>query len=292
MAQQLILAVGFGLVTSSVLAVAALGVTLQFGITNYANFAYGAYMTLAGYLAWQMNFRGGLTLWIAVPISAVCMAGFALLVNQLILQPFNRRNPPRVYMLIVTLGIWLMLSNFIPIIWGQDVRYYNIGNQSPLHIGPLLFTPAQLVIVGLGVVIMLAVHLLLTSTKLGKAMRAMSDNSELARVSGINSDRIVAITWMLAGFLVGIAGCVLAIDVSSFDPTLGDNLLFIVFSAVILGGIGQPYGTMLGALIIGMATEISAVFVTSSYKSDVAFLVLIVVIFVRPQGLIPSRGRH
>jgi branched-subunit amino acid ABC-type transport system permease component len=290
--QSLVLAIGFGVVTASVLAIAALGVTLQFGVTNYVNFAYGAYMALAGYVAWQLNHEWGLNIWLAVAITAVFMAVFAVAANRFLLQPFNRRNPPRVYMLILTLGLWLIVLSGILVVWGPDVHSYSVSHQSPLHLGPWLFTPVQLAVVALAVVIMLAVHLLLTRTKLGKAMRAMSDDAALARVSGIDADRMVTITWLLVGFLVGLAGCVLALNISSFEPAFGDDFLFIVFSAVILGGIGQPYGTMLGALIIGIVTEVAAVFITSSYKSDVAFALLIVMLLIRPQGLIPARGRQ
>jgi branched-subunit amino acid ABC-type transport system permease component len=291
MIHSVVLAFGFGLVTASVLAMAALGVTLQFGVTNYVNFAYGAYMALAAYVAWQLN-HAGLSIWLAVAISAVFMAIFALVINRLVLQPFNRRNPPRVYMLILTLGLWLVVSSFIVVVWGPDVHSFSVGGESPLHLGPWLFTPIQLFVIALAVVIMLSVHLLLTRTKLGKAMRAMSDDAALARVSGIDADLMVSITWVLVGVLVGIAGCVLALNIASFEPTLGDDFLFIVFSAVILGGIGQPYGTMLGALIIGVVTEVSAVFITSSYKSDVAFALLIIMLLIRPQGLVPARGRQ
>jgi branched-subunit amino acid ABC-type transport system permease component len=291
MIHSVVLAFGFGLVTASVLAMAALGVTLQFGVTNYVNFAYGSYMALAAYVAWQLN-HAGLSIWLAVVISAVFMAIFALVINRLVLQPFNRRNPPRVYMLILTLGLWLVVSSFIVVVWGPDVHSFAVGGESPLHLGPWLFTPIQLFVIALAVVIMLSVHLLLTRTKLGKAMRAMSDDAALARVSGIDADLMVSITWVLVGVLVGIAGCVLALNIASFEPTLGDDFLFIVFSAVILGGIGQPYGTMLGALIIGVVTEVSAVFITSSYKSDVAFALLIIMLLIRPQGLVPARGRQ
>jgi branched-subunit amino acid ABC-type transport system permease component len=291
MIHSVIVAAGFGLVTASVLSLASLGVTLQFGVTNYVNFAYGAYMALAGYVAWQLNHQG-LSIWFAVAITAVVMAVFAVVINQFVLQPFNRRNPPRVYMLILTLGLWLVVGSLIVVLWGPDVHSYSVGTQSPLHIGPWLFTPAQLFVIGLAGVIMLAIHFLLTRTKLGKAMRAMSDDSALARVSGIDADLMVTITWVLVGVLIGLAGCVLALNIASFEPTFGDDFLFIVFSAVILGGIGQPYGTMLGALIIGIVTEVSAVFITSSYKSDVAFALLIIMLLIRPQGLVPARGRQ
>jgi branched-subunit amino acid ABC-type transport system permease component len=291
MLHQLGLAIGFGLITASVLALAAVGVTLQFGVTNYVNFAYGAYMTLAGYIAWELNSALGLNIWVSIIPTVAAMAAFSVAVNKFVLHPFNRRNPPRVYMLIVTLGLWLFISNLIPAIWGTDPHTLNVGTGAPVHIGFLLLTPQQIAIFFVAVAAMLGVHLLLTRTKLGKAMRAMSDDPGLAGATGIDGDQVITITWVLVGILVGLAGCVLAINVESFDPTYGDGILFVIFAAVILGGIGEPYGTMLGALVIGLATEIAAVVVTSTYKDDVAFALLIVMLLLRPQGLIPSAGR-
>jgi branched-subunit amino acid ABC-type transport system permease component len=292
MAQQLALAVGFGLVTASVLALAAVAVTLQYGVTNYINFATGSYMALGGLIAWTVNVRLNLSIWIAVIVSTIAIAAVAVIINSAVLHPFNRRNPPRVYMLILTLGLWLFLSNLIPAIWGTSIQTLAVANESPLKLGPFLLTPQELIVFVVGAAAMLAVHLLLTQTKLGKAMRAMSDDPALAGVSGINGDLVVTITWALVGSLLGLAGCVLALDLVSFDPGYADAILFVIFSAVIIGGIGQPYGTMLGALIIGLTTEISAVFVSSTYKSDIAFALLIVVLLIRPRGLIPSRGRQ
>jgi branched-subunit amino acid ABC-type transport system permease component len=288
----LVLAFGFGLITASVLALAGVGVTLQFGVTNYINFAYGSYIALSAYVAWELNAVLGLNFWLAVLCSSVLMGVFAVIVNRILLQPFARRNPPRVYLLIVTLGLWLVLGSLILVVWGPVQRQFNVGNQMPLNVGPFLFTPYQLLIILIAVVTLGGVHLLLRRTKLGKAMRAMSDDSALARVSGIDGDFVVNVTWFLTGTLIGLSGCVLALNLSSFLPAFGDDFLFVIFSAVILGGIGQPYGTMLGALIVGLATEMSAAVIQSSYKSDIAFAILIVMLLIRPKGLIPVRGKQ
>lgn len=292
MGHQLLLSVGFGLITASVLALAAVGVTLQFGVTNYVNFAYGSYMALGGFIAWTFNVQLGLAIWLAFLLAAAGLAVFSVIVNQIILHRFNRRNPPRVYMLILTLGLWLFLSNGIVAVWGPQIHTFNVANESPLDIGPFLLTPAQIAVFALALVVMLAVHLVLTRTRLGKAMRAMSDDSALAAASGIDADFIVRVTWVMVGILVGLSGCVLALNLGSFNPAYGDTFLFVIFSAVIVGGIGQVYGAMLGALVIGLATEVSAVFISSTYKSDFAFLVLIAVLLFRPRGLIASRGRQ
>jgi branched-subunit amino acid ABC-type transport system permease component len=288
----LAVSVGFGLITASVIALGAVGATLQFGVTNYVNFAYGAYMTLSGYLTWIWNVHFGLNIWVSMFVSAPLIAGLAVVVNRLLLRPFTRRRLPVIYLLIVTLGLWLIIDNTVLVIFGPDARQFAVSSESPLRIGPFIETPSQLIILGVGICALVALHLLLTRTRLGKAMRAMSDDAALAQVRGIDTERVTDATWLATGFLVGLAGAVLAVNLVSFDPFFGDNYLFLLFAAVILGGIGQPYGTMLGALIIGLATEVSAAVVSSAYKSDIAFLVLIVVLLVRPQGIIPARGRH
>ena len=272
------------------LALAGVAITLQFGVTNYINFAYGSYLMLAAYLAWEFNVHLGLNFWIATLASAVCMGVIAVVINRVLLQPFAKRNLPFAYLLIVTLGLWLILSDVIVLIWGTDTQQFDLGAPSPpLKVGPFLFTPAQLLIMLIAASAMLGVHLLLTRTKLGKAMRAMADDADLAQASGINTDFMVNATWFLTGLLVGIAGCVLALNLSSFEPSAGDQIMFVIFSGVILGGIGQPYGAMLGALIVGVVTEVSAVFLQSGAKADVAYAILILMLLVRPQGVIPAR---
>jgi branched-subunit amino acid ABC-type transport system permease component len=285
-------AIGFGLITASIVALAAVGITLQFGITNYINFAYGSYATLAAFLAWELNTALHLTFWLAVLLSATLIGFFAVLVSRLLLERYARRNPPAVYMLVATLGLWMMLSSALVIVWGPEIRHFDIAADTTLRVGPWLFTSRQLEIMAIAGVALVSVHLMLSRTQLGKQMRAMSDDRALAQVSGINTDLVVSMTWLVSGFLVGLAGCALALLLSGFQVQIGDSFLFVIFAAVILGGIGQPYGAMLGALIVGLATELSASFLNSAYKTDFAFLLLIITLFIRPQGLLASRGRH
>jgi branched-subunit amino acid ABC-type transport system permease component len=143
---------------------------------------------------------------------------------------------------------------------------------------------------GIAVVLMLAVHTLLKATRLGKSMRAMSDNPTLAMTSGIDTKRITTITWFLSGGLAGVAGTVLGISEGNLTPASGELFLFVIFAAVILGGIGSIYGAMAGAVVIGLATEISAAFINPAYKLDIAFVALILTLLIRPSGLIARPG--
>ena len=286
----LALSFGFGLITASVLALAAVGLSLQFGVTNYINFAYGEFLTLGAYLTWTLN-HVGLNIYLSAVIATLLMGAFAVLLNQFLLKPFTKKGVPLLFLLVVTFGLSLFLSNAILAIWGPNFKSLDVARETPHAIGPFLFTTSQLAIIGIALVVMGGIHLLLTRTEIGKAMRAMSDNMDLAQVSGIDTDRITAFTWLLSGCLAGLAGIVLVINITSFLPSLGGEFLFVIFAAVILGGVGSPYGAMLGALVIGLATEMSAVLINSAYKNDVAFALLILTLLLRPTGIIRMAGK-
>jgi branched-subunit amino acid ABC-type transport system permease component len=283
--------IGFGLVTASVLAIAAVGATLQFGVTNYVNFAYGEFMTLGAYVAWFANTQLGINIWVSMAIGGFVVAATALVISRLVLDFFAKRRTTNLFLLIITFGIGLILANLMLAVFGSDFRRFDRPHQTLVGIGPWAFTPDQLGIMLVGLTAMVGIHFLLRRTTLGKSMRAMSDNPLLAEVSGIDTDRVTAWVWVISGFLAGVAGVVLALNAASFEASLGGTFLLVVFAAVILGGIGKPYGAMLGALAIGLTTEIAASILNPAYKNDIAFLVLIVMILVRPQGLLAARGR-
>lgn len=291
MLHTLLLSFGFGLITASILAIASVGLSLQFGITNYINFAYGDLLTFGVYTAFVVNQRLGLNIWIGLVVAVILTAILAWLINLFILRPFTDRGTSPIIMLVVTLGVSLILQNVILAIFSEQFQNYTMSTGNPLSIGPFLFTPLQLGIIALAIVTMLAIHALLRYTRLGKAMRAVSDSPELARVSGINTRRIVNAVWLLAGGLGGLSGVVLAFNVASFTPTVGFGFLFVIFAAVILGGIGSPYGAIAGALVVGIATEVSAAFISSEYKTAIALAILIIALLIRPQGIFASRGR-
>jgi len=285
------LSFGFGLVTTSVLAIAAIGLSLQFGITNYVNFAYGDFMALGAFFAYVLNNQLlHLNIWIALPIAALLMGVFGVVINRVLLGPFARRFKSTHYVLIVTFGLSLVMLNIIYSIWGSDVRFYALPLGTAHHIGPLLLTDNQLIVMGIALALLVAVHTTLKATSLGKSMRAMSDNGTLAMTSGIDTKRITTITWFLSGALAGVAGTVLGISEGNLTPAAGELFLFVIFAAVILGGIGSIYGAMAGAVVVGMSTEISAAFINPAYKLDIAFVALILTLLIRPNGLISRPG--
>ncbi len=286
------LSVGFGFVTASVLAISAVGLSLQFGITNYINFAYGDFMALGAYFTYVLNAEFfHLNIWIALVFGSLLMGILAVLLNQFLLSPFARRFSKSFYVMIVTFGLSLIILNVIYSIWGPNVRNYTMPLEHVLHIGPFLLTRDQLIVMAAAVLMMLGVHLMLKTTRLGKSMRAMSDNTTLAMTSGIDTRRITTVTWFLSGTMAGIAGSVLGIAEGNLTPAAGELFLFVIFAAVIVGGVGSIYGAMAGAVLIGMATEVSAAFIDPAWKLDVAFVILIITLLVRPTGLFSRPGK-
>jgi branched-subunit amino acid ABC-type transport system permease component len=282
--QDILLAVGFGLVTAAIISLSTVALSLQYSVTNIPNFAHGELMTLGAYgaLVAQRSTDN-----IVVQALAAALVGgmFAWAMNYFIIQPFNRRRPKNLVLFILTLATSLILQNAVLIVFGGSNIGYSLPASDAQQIGPFIFTAQDLMIMGSAVGIMIAVHLLLRYTKFGKAQRAISDNRELARVTGINADRIVQLTWLVDGLIAGFAGFALGATVGSLSPTIGNSFLLITFAAAIVGGIGRIYGAMAGALLIGLAMEISALYLPADYKVAVAFLLLILTLLIRPQGL-------
>jgi branched-subunit amino acid ABC-type transport system permease component len=276
---------GFGLVTASVLAIAAVGFTMQFAVTDVLNLAYGAVMIGSAFVAYTVN-QAGASIWIGMLAAAAAGAVGSVLLNRFIYTPFQRRGSAPITLVIVALGMTLIIEFGVQAIVGGTNVSYTMGTGPTLKAGGLVLTTVQLVIIGLSVVIMALVHGVLRYTKLGKAMRATAANRSLARNCGIRTDRVVTATWAMTGALCGIAGTVFGINEGSFGATSEDLFLVVILAAVFLGGPGQAYGAMIGAVLIGLATEISAAYMTPSYKDVVAFVVLLVMLAVRPAGLL------
>jgi len=280
---------GFGLVTAAVLAIAAVGFTMQFAVTDVLNLAYGAVMIASAFVAYALN-QAGVNVWIGLLAAAAAGAVGSVLLNKGIYTPFQRRAGDAarapITMVIVSLGMTLIIEFGLQAIVGGTSVSYTMSQGPTVRADGLVLTTVQLVIIGLSVVVMAAVHGLLRYTKLGKAMRATAANRSLARNCGIRTDRIVTLTWVLTGALCGIAGTVFAMNNGSFGATSADLFLVVILAAVFLGGPGQAYGAMAGAVIIGLATEISAAYITPSYKDVIAFVVLLIVMAVRPGGVL------
>jgi branched-chain amino acid transport system permease protein/neutral amino acid transport system permease protein len=280
-----IASIGFGLVTAAVLAIASVGFTLQFGVTDVLNLAYSAVMILGAFLAYLLNTRG-ISVWLGLLAAMAACSVVSVLLNSVVYTPFQRRGVSPITMVIVSLGMTLIIEFGIEAVAGGVPVSYSVGNGPAFSLGAFSLTAVQLAVIAIAVLVMLGVHALLRYTKLGKAMRATAANRTLARNCGIRTGRVITVTWALTGALCGLAGTVFAIDAGSFQATSTDVFLVLILAAVFLGGPGQPYGAMLGALVIGVATEVSAAFIPADYKYVIAFVALLIMLGVRPTGLL------
>jgi branched-subunit amino acid ABC-type transport system permease component len=277
--------VGFGFVSAAVLALAAVGFTLQFAVTNVLNLAYGGVMIVSAYAAYELN-NAGVEIWIATLAAIAAGALLSVFLNNVVYTPFQRRGSSPIAMVIVSLGMTLILVFGTQALAGATNVSYNMSQGATVSVASIQLTVVQLVIIGLSVVVMLLVHALIRYSKLGKAMRATAANRNLARNCGIRTARVVMLTWLISGALCGLAGATFAMNSGTFGATSTDLFLVLILAAVFLGGPGEPYGAMLGALVIGLATEVSAAVVVSDYKDVVAFVILLAMLALRPSGLL------
>lgn len=283
----LIEAIGFGIAAGAVIALGAVGFTVQFGISNVLNITYGAMMSLAGYIGYAL-LAAGADVWEAMAITAVAIALASVALNRLLLAPLARRGAGFVSVVIVTVAAGIIVQYCIVAIAGPDTYSYGRQSEGTIRGAGLVFTTSQLIIIGVAAVSMLALHLLLTRTQLGRAMRATASNPTVARSCGIRTSRIVDVSWLISGALCGAAGVALAINTATFDFTLGPTFLIYMIAAAVLGGIGQPYGAMLGGMVVGIVSQVAAAYSTPAYQDVYAFLILILMLLIRPRGLLAA----
>lgn len=279
---------GFGLVTAAVLAISAVGFTMQFAVTDVLNLAYSGVMMVGAFVAYWIA-SAGAGMWVGVIAAMVTGSVLSVLLNQGIFSPFQRRGASPIILVIVALGMLLILEFGLQAIVGGSGVSYPMQQSSSLDFLGVQLSPVQLITIAVAVVAMVGVHVLLRYTRLGKAMRATASNRSLARTAGIRTDRVITTTWLISGALCGLGGCIFAINTGTFAATSADLFLVLVLSAVFVGGPGHSYGAMIGAVIIGMATELSAAFITPSYKDVIAFVILLAVLSWRPSGLLAPR---
>lgn len=277
-------ALGFGIASGAVVALGAVGFTVQFGISNVLNITYGAMMSLAAYAGYAL-LQAGLGVWVALALGALVIAAASVGFNRMLLRPLARRGTGFVGVVIVTVAAGIVLQYCIVAVAGPDTMSYGQQAGRTISGAGFVFTTSQLIIIAITVAAMLALHLLLTRTQLGRAMRATSANAVVARSCGIRTDLITDITWLISGALCGAAGVALAINTVSFDFTLGPTFLIYMIAAAVLGGIGQPYGAMIGGLVIGVVSQVAAAYTSPAYQDVYAFGVLILMLLIRPRGL-------
>ncbi|MEO5710659.1 MAG: branched-chain amino acid ABC transporter permease [Nocardioidaceae bacterium] len=296
--QGLQLAVG-GLVFSLLLAMAALGLSMIFGTTGLTNFAHGELITFGALAAYGVDALPGtihvggtnITLAVAIAVAAIASAAFGWLNERTLWGPLRRRGTGLVAMMVVSIGLSIFLRNIYQYLAGAGTHQYSqFSSPRPWHWGPVLVTPKDVFIVIFSVLVLTSVVIALQRTKLGKATRAVADNPALASATGINVDRVISVVWIVGAMLAGLSGVLLGMS-QGFDFQIGFKILLLVFAATVLGGLGTAWGAIVGAMVIGLFVEVSTLFIPAELKFVGALVVLIVVLLIRPQGLLGKAQR-
>jgi branched-subunit amino acid ABC-type transport system permease component len=292
------LAIG-GLVFSALLAMSALGLSMIFGTTGLTNFAHGELVTFGALMAWAIDRLpgqievGGTDITIIVGVFFAFVVGglFGLLNDKALWKPLRDRGTGIIAMMIVSIGLSIFLrSVFQYFAGGNSHNYTQYSSVSPWHIGQVSITSKEIAVFSLAMLVLVAVSVLVQYTRLGKATRAVADNPALAASSGINVQRVIAVVWVVGAALAALSGALLGLT-QGFDFQIGFKLLLLIFAAVVLGGLGTIWGAMVGAFVIGLFVEVSTLWVPAELKYVGALLVLILVLLVRPQGILGRAQR-
>ncbi|MGH8791112.1 MAG: ABC transporter permease subunit [Stackebrandtia sp.] len=277
------------------IALAGLGLSLIFGTAGLTNFAHGELVTFGAMMALMFHVVGvfgfGLPLLAAAPAAVLVGAAFGYALDRGLWAPLRRRGVGLIAMMIISIGLSLLLRNLFQYLMGSERRrYQDFSVQQAWDLGVLSIPPKTLASDGIAVLVLAAVIGALMYTRLGKATRAVSDNPALAEASGINADQIIRMVWALGAGLASLAGVLMAVhEGSKFD--MGFHLLLFVFAAVIVGGLGTAYGPVVGGLLVGVLIQVSTLWIPNEFKYVVALAVLIIVLLIRPQGILGRRER-
>lgn len=280
--------IGAGLSTAAILALSAVAFTLEFAVSRIANFAHGELLTIGAYAAYS-----GQTIFHQSVAGAALLAALAgmvagLVLNAAVIEQFRGRTAITVF--IATLGAGLIIQNVLQIGYGAANVSYTFSQGALHHVGPFLWTTTEIQVICSALVVAVLIYLLLQRTKFGKAVRAVAQDRALAQVSGIPARRIVMQTWGLAGAISGFAGFMLADTIGTFGPTLGFGFLLLTITATVAGGIGRPYATLGGALLVGLAVQLAGTYTNSAYQLAYAFGLLVVLMLFRPNGIFVRRS--
>jgi neutral amino acid transport system permease protein len=273
-----------GLSLGAIYALGAVGLTLVYGILKLVNFAHGDFLTYGAYMAYLVNVTWGAPLVVAIFWAMLMTAILGIVFERLLWGPMRAKRAGLLQLLLAAIGLAFLLRAIVQWFWGTEIRSLDVNTTSSVEIFGLRIGQTELIVVIVGLVVLVAVGLMLRLTLLGKRMRALSDDLELAETAGIDTRRVILWTWVFSGALAGLAG-VMAASVTSLYPEMGFELLLPIFAAVVLGGIGDAFGALAAGVVIGVMTEWSTLIIDARWKTAVGFLVLVIVLVVRPQGI-------
>jgi len=274
-----------GLSLGSIYALAGVGLTLVYGILKLVNFAHGDFLAFGAYMAYIVNVTWGGPLILGILLAIVATAALGIALEKGMFAPMRRKGAGVLQLLLMTLALGFVIRYTIQFIWSTELRQLDVNRSAAVELpGDLRIGRISLIIVIVGIVTLVATGLMLRLTMLGKQMRALSDNIDLAETSGINTSRVILYTWIFAAGLAGLAGVFYGAS-TQLQPEMGFELLLPIFAAVVLGGIGNAFGALTAGLVLGVVIEWSTLFMASGLKFVVGFAILIIVLVIRPEGI-------
>ena len=282
------ISVGLGLATAAILALSAVAFTLEYAVSRVVNLAHGEVLTIGAYAAYvaETTYHQNIYVCALVATLAGTVGGMGL--NFFLIERF--RNLKSLSTLIATLGASLILQNVILIAFGGASVSYQFSQGNLLHVGPFLWTTLTIEVMVAAVAVALMIYVLLQRTRLGKALRAVSQNRELAQVSGIPARRVVMQTWAVAGAVSGFAGFLYGETIGTITPSIGNGFLLLSITAAVGGGLGRPYATLGGAVVLGLVMAVAGTYTSSAYQLVIAFAFLCAMLIIKPNGIF-VRGR-
>jgi len=273
-----------GVIAGNYYALGAVGLTLIFGVLRLVNFAHGEFLTLGAYVMVLFS-SFDLPLVLAAVLGVVAVAVFSVGLELAVWKPVRRRGVGELQLLLFALGLAFFMRNAIAFVAGPEDRQTDADVTTAWHLGEVIVGRTELIVTVLGIIVIVLIAVALKATSLGKQARALSDSIQLAETTGIDTDRIVAITWAVSGGPAGLAGIFYALPAGTVTPNLGYSLILSIFAAVVVGGIGNAYGALAGGMLIGLTQEWATLVIEPSVKVAVGFAMLILVLLVRPEGL-------
>ncbi|PKN34595.1 MAG: amino acid ABC transporter permease [Deltaproteobacteria bacterium HGW-Deltaproteobacteria-19] len=269
-----------GILAGCIYALFAMGLTLIYGVLNFVNFAHGELIMWGAYFLYLfISEPFSLPLSVAVAPAILCTVCLGMVMDFAIFRPLRKAD--RLTLLIAAMGLSFLLRNAAQFFWGAEVRTYGLEISRGFQFLGVSLTAQQILIIGVTVACVILVYLLFFRTSLGKSMRAVSDNLDLARVVGINARRSIRAAWIVSAALAGTGGILLALD-TNLNPEMGVINLVKAFAATLIGGVGNLWGALLGGLIIGLAENLSVLVISPGYKDAVAFAIMVGILLTRP----------
>jgi branched-subunit amino acid ABC-type transport system permease component len=285
--ERLFNGLNFGLL----LALAAIGLSLVFGTTGLSNFAHAELITFGGLMTLLFGVVFGMPIWLAIPIALVLSAALGYINDAALWKPLRKRGVGLIPMMIVSIGLSLAVRYIFQMFVGGDTQQLPGATDTSLSVGLFGLSWTDVASMGVSVLVLLGVAYFLLRTRLGKATRAVSDNPSLAAASGIDVDRVIRIVWVMSGALAGLSGILWAYFRPGVSWDMGFQILLLTFAAVTLGGLGTAFGALVGALVVGLFVEMSTLIIPSDMKYVGALVILILVLLVRPQGILGRKER-